>query len=115
MSGPVRKSDKSSPRAIFSRPETDAVRHAWPDDVANTLARRIIWFRELRGLTQQQLADKAGLSQSAVNDAEGGQSHMTMRTLIVLAAALETTVGVMLGETQRNAEAMAADEERRRF
>jgi transcriptional regulator with XRE-family HTH domain len=94
---------------------SDAVRHAWPDDVANTLARRIAWFRELRGMTQDQLAERAGISRMSVNDAESGQTHMDMRTLVTLAAALETTVGVLLGETERNAEAMAADEARRRF
>lgn len=94
---------------------TDAVRHAWPDDVANNLARRIAWFRELRGLTQDQLAERAGLSRMSVNDAESGQTHMDMRTLVTLAAALETSVGVLLAEIERNAEVMAADEARRRF
>ena len=94
---------------------TAAVRLAWPDDVANTLARRIAWFRDLRGLTQDALAARAGLSQSAVNDAESGQTHMDMRTRVTLAAALETTVGVLIGEVQRTAETMAADEARRRF
>lgn len=93
----------------------DAVRHAWPDDVANKLARRIAWFRELRGMTQDQLAERAGLSRMTVNEAESGQIHMDMRTLVTIAAALDTAVGVLLGEAERNAEAMAADEERRRF
>ena len=104
MSGPARKIIKKRPRSISVRLPTDAVRHAWPDDVANNLARRIAWFRELRGLTQDQLAERAGLSRMAVNDAESGQTHMDMRTLVTLAAALETSVGVLLAEIERNAE-----------
>jgi len=115
MSGPARKIIKKRPWSISVRLPTDAVRHAWPDDVANNLARRIAWFRELRGLTQDQLAERAGLSRMAVNDAESGQTHMDMRTLVTLAAALETSVGVLLAEIERNAEVMAADEARRRF
>ena len=117
MSGPARKIIRKRPRSIPVRPRSssDAVRNAWPDDVANKLARRIAWFRELRGLTQDQLAERAGLSRMAVNDAESGQTHMNMRTLVTLAAALETAAGVLLGEAERNEEAMAADEARRRF
>ena len=117
MSGPARKIIKKRPRSIpvRLRSSSDAVRHAWPDDVANKLAKRIAWFRELRGMTQDQLAELAGISRMSVNDAESGQTHMSMRTLVKLAAALETSVGVLLAEVERNAEAMAADEARRQL
>src|SRR5580692_1838824 len=114
MGSIARKGAPKLPRSISVRVATPAVKLAWPDDVANTLARRIAWFRELRGLTEDQLAERAGLSRMTVNDAEGGQVHMSLRTLITLAAALETSAGVLLGEVGRNAEAMAADAARRR-
>ena len=96
MSGPARKIIKKRPCSISVRLPTDAVRHAWPDDVANNLARRIAWFRELRGLTQDQLAERAGLSRMSVNDAESGQTHMDMRTLVTLRPRLRRLWGCFL-------------------
>jgi DNA-binding XRE family transcriptional regulator len=119
MSWTARKIAKVSPRAMSSRLGTvsgnAASRHAWPDDVANTLARRIAWYRELRGYTQAALAERAGLSPTTVNDAESGQTRMDLRTIMTLAAALETTVGTLLGEVERAPEALAADAKKRRF
>jgi ribosome-binding protein aMBF1 (putative translation factor) len=116
MSGTARKVAKRSPRAAGARlGASAAVLAAWPDDVANTLARRIFYAREVRGLSQAALAALAGVSESAVSDAEGGQVVMDMRTLVSLAAALNVAVGVLLGEVPRSAELVEADEARRRF
>ncbi|QDQ88180.1 helix-turn-helix domain-containing protein [Alcaligenaceae bacterium SJ-26] len=53
----------------------------------NTFGSRLRHARKLRGLTQQQLARIAGLSQSAVGNYESDQRHSS-RALIALASAL---------------------------
>lgn len=84
-------------------------------NTANRLARHILWFRDLRGYTQEGLARRAGLDPSAVVRAESGQAQMTLRTLLLLADALDTSPGVLLGCVERSAEVLAADAARRRF
>ena len=84
-------------------------------ELANGLARRIIWYREYRQMTQARLARLSGLSASAVSDAESGQSQMTIRTLMRLADALGTTPGILFGCVPRPAEVIAEDAARRRF
>jgi transcriptional regulator with XRE-family HTH domain len=89
---------------------------ATPDRaIANVIARRLIWYRRLRRLTQTQVAENAGLSRSALNAAEGGQVHITIRTLYLLAAALGTDACVLLGYEDPPAELQREDAERRRF
>lgn len=103
------------PRAPLRLVLSDAARDAWPDGVANRIARHILWFRKLRCLSQLELADLAGVNASSVNHAESGQTQITVRTLLRLAAALQTSAGVLLGEDGPNAEALAADAARRRL
>jgi transcriptional regulator with XRE-family HTH domain len=83
--------------------------------VARILARRVIWFRRFRQLSQAQLAGLAGISRSAVNDAESGQSQITIRTLQLLAVGLGTNPGVLLGCIDPPAELIEEDARRRRF
>ena len=54
--------------------------------------------RASQGLSQQALADRAGLSRNFVAQVERGESSPTVATLARLAAALATTVGELLGE-----------------
>ena len=54
--------------------------------------------RVSQGLSQQALADRAGLSRNFVAQVERGESSPTVATLTRLAAALATTVGELLGE-----------------
>jgi len=54
--------------------------------------------RGRQGLSQQALADRAGLSRNFVAQIERGESSPTVATLARLAAALTTTVGELLGE-----------------
>ncbi len=54
--------------------------------------------RQRRGLSQQALADRAGLSRNFVAQIERGESSPTVATLARLAAALGATVGELLGE-----------------
>lgn len=48
-------------------------------------------LRTLRGLTQSQLAERAGLKQSHIAQLEGGSKAFTEKTLTQLAEALQTT------------------------
>jgi transcriptional regulator with XRE-family HTH domain len=54
--------------------------------------------RRRRGLSQQALADRAGLSRNFVAQVERGESVPTVATLARLAAALATTVAELVGE-----------------
>ena len=54
--------------------------------------------RKERGLTQSELAEKAGISRSYFADVEKGYYNPSLDTLQKIAAALDTTSGVLLGE-----------------
>jgi transcriptional regulator with XRE-family HTH domain len=53
-------------------------------------------LRRLRGLTQEQLAERMGTRQPAIARIERGNGNMRLSTLVALAEALETTVRVDL-------------------
>jgi transcriptional regulator with XRE-family HTH domain len=55
-------------------------------------------LRKLRGLSQAELAEKAGLSQPAIGAIEAGKKSPTLRTLEKLAAALGVKVTDLLEE-----------------
>ncbi len=57
----------------------------------NTLAERLTYARELRGLSQAALAEKAGCSQSTIGNAESG-TRKTLRNIAAVARALEVSV-----------------------
>lgn len=52
-----------------------------------TLAERLTWARIDREMSQQQLADKAGVAQSTIGSLEAG-TRMTARKITAIAAAL---------------------------
>jgi len=54
-----------------------------------TVSANIKKHRELQGLTQEKLAEKAGLSANMVNDIEGCRTWISDKTLVNLAAALK--------------------------
>ena len=51
-----------------------------------------------RKMTQDKLAEKAGISTSYVYKIEAGDEHMTVRTLIRIAEALEVPIVMLLNE-----------------
>lgn len=55
-----------------------------------TLKDRLVYARELRGITQAQLAELAGCSQSAIGNVESGERH-SLRNLIDIARALRVS------------------------
>lgn len=56
------------------------------------LAQKIAYFREKRGLTQRELADKTGVSHGAIGQYETGRAMPRLSTLQRIAVALDTTV-----------------------
>lgn len=53
---------------------------------------RLRQYRELRGLTQEQLADRADVSRATVIHTEAGQHMPSLRTIAYIAEALDVTV-----------------------
>jgi transcriptional regulator with XRE-family HTH domain len=53
-------------------------------------------WRKYRGLTQQQLADLAGMAQSRIRDYEAHTTDVNGRSLMAIAAALEIKTCVLL-------------------
>jgi transcriptional regulator with XRE-family HTH domain len=55
-----------------------------------TLSANIKKQRENAGLTQEKLAEKAGISANMINDIEGCRSWISDKTLVKLSTALQT-------------------------
>jgi transcriptional regulator with XRE-family HTH domain len=67
--------------------------------VMDGLGARLREFRRARALTQEELAEKAGVSPSTIVDIERGKHEPQIRTLRKLARALDTTPDkLVLGE-----------------
>jgi len=71
---------------------------AFDKDNMNTNLRRL---RELRALSQRELAARANLSVTTVNQIEGGQRKPMPRTVRKLAQALEVSPEELLSEQPR--------------
>lgn len=59
---------------------------------------RIRARREELGLSQERLAEAAGVHRVTIINVEAGESRPNIDTVVRLAAALGTTVGALLGE-----------------
>lgn len=64
-----------------------------------TLAARIKSSRKMRGLTQQQLADKLDIDQGFISRLERGEKGVTIDLLNRLAKLLDVPLSYLLGET----------------
>lgn len=58
------------------------------------LHERIKYLRELRGLTQSELAKGAGITQGSLAHFESGKNSPSVQTLMALAAALEISPAI---------------------
>jgi transcriptional regulator with XRE-family HTH domain len=58
-------------------------------ELRKTLSENIKRHRENLGITQEKLAEKAGISANMVNDIEGCRTWISDKTLVNLAAALQ--------------------------
>ena len=57
-------------------------------DIHRVVGERIKKIRVAKGLTQDQLADQAGLNRAHLYRLEGGKQSMTLRTLKLIADSL---------------------------
>jgi transcriptional regulator with XRE-family HTH domain len=67
------------------------------------LGTRLRALRRARGLTQEQLAERAGLSYKFLGEIERGQGNPTLETLVALAGALDLDVVDLLGPAEPRA------------
>jgi len=63
-----------------------------------TFGERVAHLRELRSLTQADVAKRIGLARTSVANIEADRQEPGLTKLRELAAALDTTVGALLGE-----------------
>jgi transcriptional regulator with XRE-family HTH domain len=61
-------------------------------DIQRVVAERIKKIRKKKGITQEQLAERAGLNRTHLYRLETGRQSMTLRTLKIIADALEVRV-----------------------
>lgn len=59
------------------------------DDVYKTIGKNIKKYRTQLGLTQQQLADKLGMSLNFIGKIEVGYDHPSLYTLVDISNSLE--------------------------
>lgn len=53
-------------------------------------------YRDRRGMTQGELAEKAGVTQSFISDMEGNKKAPSTRTMILIAEALGVKLDALL-------------------
>ena len=81
------------------RPVSDAGRAAYEDEARISAFRGLVYrLRAEAGLTQSELAERMGTTQSAVARMEGGGARPTLETLEKLAAAVGAELVVGVGE-----------------
>lgn len=81
-----------SSRIVLSRAQTALSRRSYNRAVTRALSLAVIHFRRVAGLSQGELASASGVSRSAINAIESGQSgDVFVRTVWLLAVALGIT------------------------
>lgn len=76
----------------------------------SSFRRRLRAARALRGLSQSDLAERAGLLQSAVSHYETGSRRPSFTNLRRIAEAMEVTTDYLVGRTEAPGTADPADE-----
>lgn len=75
------------------------------------IGERIKRMRELSGISQNQLAKKAGIAQSTLSAIEAKTKSPSVDTVIMLAKALDCTVAHLIGEDDASAVPLHRSEE----
>lgn len=65
-------------------------------NVRKSLVREYAYARKIRGLTQEEVAKRAGISRTNVSRFESGDCNPTLEMLVKLAVAMDLDVSVML-------------------
>lgn len=63
--------------------------------VRDRIGQRIMTLRKLRGMTQEQLSEAAGLHRSHISRLEAGRYSVTLETIQAIAEALGMTVDII--------------------
>lgn len=72
-----------------------------PTNLQNLLGGKIRNFRKQLGLTQEELAERAGLHYSYIGQVERGDKNPSLNSLRKMAEALNVGVDMLLEETQQ--------------
>jgi transcriptional regulator with XRE-family HTH domain len=67
-------------------------------DIQREVGNRIKAFRHAKGVTQDQLAELAGLNRAHLYRLENGKQSMTLRTLKIIADTLGVRVRDLIGK-----------------
>ena len=67
------------------------------DQLYTTIGKRVRSQRKLHGLTQEKLAEKAGISLAFVRHIERGTRKLSVPTLFALARALDCSIDYLTG------------------
>ena len=73
-------------------------------DIKRTFGQRIKTLRRFRSLTQEQLAERSGLSYKFIGEIERGTGNPTIETIGKIARALEMPVARLLTEKKEEEE-----------
>ena len=71
-----------------------------PTHLIRAVGRRICTLRELRGLTQRQLSERAGVGHAELSKIENGQRAASLITLAAIAQGLQSSLTVLLDHEQ---------------
>lgn len=72
------------------------------NDIKYTVARNIRAFREAKGMTQRELADKLGTVMGAVSNWEKGTNSPDLVKLFMMCEIFEVTPSVMFGMVEED-------------
>ena len=81
-----------------------------PEKISTLFGQAVRLRRHVLGLSQEELAWRAGLNRTYVTDVERGSRNLSLSTLEKLAAALETPLFVILRDMDKRSRSVAVDE-----
>lgn len=68
------------------------------DNVRQSLVRQYAYIRKMKGLTQAEVAERAGISRTNVTRFESGEYNPTLEMLVKLAAAMDLDISITLNQ-----------------
>ena len=72
------------------------------NNVRKSLVREYIYLRKLKGLTQAEVAERAGISRTNLSRFESGEYNPTLEMLVKLATAMDLDILVTLKPKNNN-------------
>lgn len=73
-------------------------------DILQKVGNKIKEIRKIRGISQETLGEKAGLSSNYIGQIERGQKQVTLTTLVQIADALEVDISLFFEESEKKRE-----------